>query len=85
MRTIILAAAFAVTAIGGANAQQWCGYVATAKSIIQCGYSSNTECENATGKGGMCFVDPEVALNTSTSPQPRRTHARGQLATIDSR
>lgn len=65
--TMILAAAAAalmmITSATGAQAQQWCGYAAHANSIIECGYSSDTECENAIGKGGMCFVDPDYALN----------------------
>ena len=36
---------------------------AHAKPIIECGYSTAAECENAIGKGGMCFVDPDYALN----------------------
>ncbi len=61
----LAAAAAALTAIAatGAQAEEWCGYGAHAKSIIECGYSSNTQCENAIGKGGMCFVDPDYALN----------------------
>jgi Protein of unknown function (DUF3551) len=46
-----------------AQADQWCGYAARAKSLIECGYSTVAECENAIGKGGMCFVDPEVVFN----------------------
>jgi Protein of unknown function (DUF3551) len=46
-----------------AQAQEWCGYGMHDKSIIQCGYSNVADCESATGKGGMCFVDPDYALN----------------------
>ncbi len=47
----------------GARAEEWCGYAARAKSIIECGYSSAAECESVIGKGGMCFIDPDYAAN----------------------
>ena len=40
---------------------------------IECGYSSETECENAVGKGGVCFVDPEYAMNVKREPKPARS------------
>jgi hypothetical protein len=64
---LILAAALAaaVTSTTGARADdEWCGYAATDKAMIECGYSSVAQCQNAVGKGGMCFVDPEYALET---------------------
>jgi len=57
------AAALGMMSATGAQAAEWCGYAAHAKSVIECGYSSNTQCEDAIGKGGMCFVDPEIAAN----------------------
>ncbi len=62
---IIIAVALTAMAASGAQAEQWCGYAARAKSIIECGYSSATECENAIGKGGMCFINPDYAANAS--------------------
>ena len=53
--------------LSDASAAEWCGYASHAKSLIECGYSSDTECESAVGKGGMCFVDPEYALNAKHS------------------
>jgi hypothetical protein len=60
---IILAGAMMLMAVPTAQAEEWCGYAARAKSLIECGYSSVSECENALGNRGMCFVDPEVAFN----------------------
>jgi hypothetical protein len=66
---LILAAALAVTAAAAmattsARADdEWCGYATGDKALIECGYSSVAQCENAVGKGGVCFVDPEYALN----------------------
>ncbi|MGA3307286.1 MAG: hypothetical protein ABSD08_01555 [Xanthobacteraceae bacterium] len=60
---VVLVAALTVMTATGAHAEGWCGYAAREKSIIECGYSSATECETAIGKGGMCFVDPDYALN----------------------
>ena len=61
---IILAGALTALSATGAQAQQWCGYAARANSIIECGYSSVAECENVVGKGGMCFINPDVVLNS---------------------
>jgi hypothetical protein len=67
-REIVLAAALAAlsatAAYTPAYADEWCGYATHDNAVIECGYSSATECETATGKGGMCFVDPDYALNT---------------------
>jgi hypothetical protein len=76
---LILAAALATAAAAisttGARADdEWCGYAATYKAMIECGYSSVAQCENAVGKGGVCFVDPEYALETkrpTRMDQPR--------------
>jgi hypothetical protein len=62
-RALIIAAAIGVLSSTQASAQSWCGYAAHAKSVIECGYSSNSECASAIGKGGMCFPDPEYAQN----------------------
>jgi Protein of unknown function (DUF3551) len=63
---VLMAAAAVVTAIsaGSAHAQGWCSYSTGPKALVDCGYSSNTDCENAAGKGGLCFPDPEYALNS---------------------
>ncbi|MGD0024645.1 MAG: DUF3551 domain-containing protein [Xanthobacteraceae bacterium] len=61
---IILAAALTAMSATGAHAQQWCGYAAHAHSIIECGYSSVEGCENAVGKGAMCFINPDYVLNS---------------------
>jgi Protein of unknown function (DUF3551) len=59
---IVLAGAIFLMTIPAAQAEEWCGYAAREKSLVECGYSSISECQNSLGKGGMCFVDPEVAL-----------------------
>lgn len=63
---IILAATLIIASATGAHAQQWCGYPGRPNSIIQCGYSSLEGCETAVGKdkGAMCFVNPDVTLNS---------------------
>jgi Protein of unknown function (DUF3551) len=48
----------------GAHAQEYCGFNPHPGSIVECGYSSRQGCENAIGKGAMCFVSPYTALNT---------------------
>jgi hypothetical protein len=73
---LLLAGAMMLMAVPAAQAEEWCGYAAHAKSLIECGYSSVSQCENALGKGGMCFIDPEVARNFSLiRPAPHgKTH-----------
>jgi hypothetical protein len=75
---IILAGAIMLMAIPTARAEDWCGYAAGEKSQIECGYSSISECQSALGKGGMCFVDPDTALNrkSRTQPQPEASKER---------
>ncbi len=62
-RAIVIAATLIVVMTSNASAAEWCGYSLHAKSPIECGYSSENECESAVGKGGVCFIDPEYALN----------------------
>ena len=32
---------------------------ASKDAVIECGYTSNVRMRERTGKGGMCFVDPD--------------------------
>jgi hypothetical protein len=72
---VLAAVAAIVTAVSmtGARADEWCGYGAKDHSIIECGYSSNVECQSATGKGGTCFIDPDYALNARRRQTPIKT------------
>jgi hypothetical protein len=45
----------------GAQAEEWCGYTTQPNAVIECGYTTASDCTTAVGKGGMCFVDPELA------------------------
>lgn len=63
-RGIILAAALIALSATGARADEWCGYATHENAVIECGYTTAQECENAVGKGGMCFLDPDTALNS---------------------
>jgi len=47
-----------------AQADEWCGYAAHANAMIECGYSSVTECTSMIGAGATCFVDPDLAADT---------------------
>lgn len=72
---LFLAAALAVASTTSARAENWCGYATGENALIECGYSSVADCENVVGKGGMCFLDPDYALNTK---RPKlKTAARG--------
>jgi hypothetical protein len=56
----------------GAQAEEWCGYAIQANAVIECGYTTVAECENAVGKGGMCFVDPDTAALSGTRKTIKR-------------
>jgi len=60
---IVCAAALTAISTTAAQAEGWCGYAARQKAVIECGYSTAAQCENAIGKGGMCFIDPDYASN----------------------
>ncbi len=68
-------AAIVITAASttGAQADEWCGYGTKDHAVIECGYTTNVECESATGKGGTCFIDPDYALNARRHAAPIRT------------
>lgn len=53
-----------------ARADEWCGYTTKDNAVIECGYTSAQGCEGAVGKGGMCFVDPDNALNVIRPARP---------------
>jgi hypothetical protein len=65
--TLTAASVLAVSALSmaatSARADEWCGYATHTDAVIECGYTTAADCENAVGKGGMCFVDPDLALN----------------------
>jgi len=61
---IILAVALTVLSASSARADQWCGYAGHKDAVVQCGYTTASDCETAVGKGGMCFVDPDLAFDT---------------------
>jgi len=58
-----VAAALTIVSSTGAFADEWCGYATGDNAVIECGYTTLARCEGAVGKGGMCFVDPDTALN----------------------
>jgi hypothetical protein len=61
----IAAAALAASASTGARADEWCGYASHDDAMIECGYTTAADCATAVGKGGTCFVDPDVALKAT--------------------
>jgi len=75
--TIVLAAALAAMSATFAQAtcaraEDWCGYAAREKALIECGYSTAAECESVIGKGGMCFIDPDYAANADAFAKAAR-------------
>ena len=81
---IVIAAALSVLTVSDAYAAEWCGYASHAKSVIECGYSTATECESAVGKGGTCFVDPDYAADAAhqTPPWPGVSRPSTTLASL---
>jgi hypothetical protein len=63
MRAFILTLALSAIAATSADAEEWCGYTSRTNATIECGYSSISGCESVVGKGGMCFIDPDYALD----------------------
>ncbi len=63
-----LAAAFATLSATAAHADAWCGYATRDNAVIECGYTTIAGCESAVGKGGMCFIDPDIARNFARTP-----------------
>ncbi len=76
---IALAATLAALSTTGAKADEWCGYATHDNAVIECGYTTEAQCENAIGKGGMCFVDPDTALNLTRATPARATKMLGIL------
>jgi len=75
---MIVAAALAIMATTSAARadDEWCGYAIKDKAIIECGYSTIAECQNVVGNGGMCFIDPDYALDERRAT-PADPAARG--------
>ncbi len=82
---IVFAAALAAMSATGAQAEGWCGYAAREKAAIECGYSTAAECESAIGKGGMCFIDPEFALNVKSAAPANTLPAIGKTLAAGTR
>jgi hypothetical protein len=73
-----LAMSFTAMSPTGAHAQEYCGFSAKPGSIVQCGYSSLEGCEDAIGKGAMCFVNPYLGMNEPrTAPTDGVTRRNG--------
>jgi hypothetical protein len=59
----VLAVPLTALSAAGARAEEYCGFNPHPGSIVECGYSTFEGCENAIGKGAMCFVNPYLVLN----------------------
>jgi hypothetical protein len=71
---IVVAAAVLALSATAAQAEEWCGYTAKDNAVIECGYTTASDCSTAVGKGGTCFVDPDTALNAQRlSPTQQNT------------
>jgi hypothetical protein len=66
MLAVVTLAAVTLLAASAANAA-WCGSASRDNAIIECGYATAADCAQSVGKGGVCFVDPDVALKSHAS------------------
>jgi hypothetical protein len=60
-RAIGLAGIVTLLSASVANAA-WCGATVQDNAVIECGYVTVADCQKSVGKGGFCFVDPDIAL-----------------------
>jgi hypothetical protein len=73
---IVLAAALTALSASAAKADEWCGYAGRDNAVIECGYTTSADCEDSVGKRGVCFVDPDLALEaTRATLLPRHPDA----------
>lgn len=77
---LALGAAMTVAAVtllsaSAANAA-WCGSASRDNAIIECGYATAADCAQSVGKGGVCFVDPDVALKWRASSAKQVSHSK---------
>jgi hypothetical protein len=66
----------AISASGGAQAEEYCGFLPHLGAMVQCGYSNRASCENTIGKGAMCFVNPYLAFDERRAT-PLVRHSEG--------
>ena len=62
---IVLAAALMALSASAAKADEWCGYASRDNAVIECGYTTAAGCEDSVGKRGICYIDQDVALETT--------------------
>jgi hypothetical protein len=73
---ILAAATLTALSASGAKADEWCGYASRDNAVIECGYTKSADCEDSVGKRGVCFIDPDLALETRhAAPLPRHPDA----------
>jgi hypothetical protein len=80
---IIFAVVSTALSASEANAVEWCGYAIHDSAVIECGYTTAADRENSVGKRGLCFVDPDLALEPKrhviAAPFPRHPDAAPPL------
>ena len=69
---------FAAMSATSAQAEEYCGFLPHLGAMVQCGYTSLQGCENAVGKGAMCFINPYLVLNTRRPTPTMRARPTAQ-------
>jgi hypothetical protein len=76
MRGILALAALVILVSASTADAGWCGSASRDNAIIECGYATVADCQQSVGKGGVCFVDPDVALKSRASSAKQISHGR---------
>lgn len=71
--TLGLAALLILLSVNAVQAG-WCGSASRDSAIIECGYATAADCQQSVGKGGVCFVDPDVALKSHATSAKQVSH-----------
>ena len=73
---LALAALLMLFSVNAADAG-WCGSAGRNNAIVECGYATAADCQQSVGKGGVCFVDPDVALKSRALSAKQVSHNKG--------
>jgi hypothetical protein len=72
MQSAIGLAAIVTLLSASAAKADWCGAMIHDNAAVECGYATVADCQKSVGKGGFCFVDPDIALKGGKPAAARR-------------
>ena len=77
MRASLALAALLTLLSANAAEAAWCGSATRDNAIIECGYATAADCQQSVGKGGFCFVDPDIAFKGKPTAAKRPVQGNG--------